>query len=311
MLINLDITNIFDIFASENYFKLLKRMNREKLQTLASEWVRIAKNDIRNKVREFMNEVNASPIELANVLTISEGEIEQILNGNGEITLTTFAKLLIATGNALEIKPIEETPIGCYGNLPSEEELRRPLPRPNIFEQQRNPRDICPHFSRHFENDDLMDDKDDDEFDGDDNEFMPPPPPNFEEFRKMMDERLGRNENATHHTTQPRDRFGRFMSNRPKREEEETPKTPFDNMSFDELHDIIVDKLWDSEIDMATASKQDLVNFLVEKDKRIKEIKRVRELENDPKVVEFKNRMKKTLEENPHLREWAKKFINE
>ena len=85
-------------------------MNREKLQSLASEWVRMAKNDIRKKIMDFMREVDTTKRELAYALAISEGELEQILNGNGEITLTTFAKLLIATGNALEIKPIEETP---------------------------------------------------------------------------------------------------------------------------------------------------------------------------------------------------------
>ena len=97
-------------------------MNREQLQKLASEWTRMAKNDIRNKVISFMREVDASERELAYVLAISDGELKQILEGNGEITLSTFAKLLIATGNALEIKPIEDTPIGDYGNIPSEEE---------------------------------------------------------------------------------------------------------------------------------------------------------------------------------------------
>lgn len=35
-------------------------MNREQLQKLASEWTRMAKNDIRNKVISFMREVDAS-----------------------------------------------------------------------------------------------------------------------------------------------------------------------------------------------------------------------------------------------------------
>ena len=34
-------------------------------------------------------------------------------------------------------------------------------------------------------------------------------------------------------------------------------------------------------------------------------------LEEDPKVNEFKNKMKNTLRTNPHLREWAKKFLGE
>ena len=92
-------------------------MNRQILQSLASDWTRKAKNDIRTKVKEFMAEVETTPRELAYALAISEGELEQILSGNGEITLSTFAKLLIATGNALEIKPIGATPIGDFSNL--------------------------------------------------------------------------------------------------------------------------------------------------------------------------------------------------
>ena len=122
-------------------------MNREQLQRLASEWVRMAKNDIRKKVIDFMQEVDASPRELAYHLAMSEGELQQITEGNGEITLTTFAKLLIATGNALEIKPIDETPIGDYENLPNEEEFERPLPRPNVFERPR-PQMNHPQFAR-------------------------------------------------------------------------------------------------------------------------------------------------------------------
>lgn len=269
-------------------------MNREKLQNLASEWVRIAKNDIRNKVMEFMREVNTNPRELAYALAISEGELEQILNGNGEMLMETFAKILIATGNVLEIKPIEETPIGNYENTPNESRK----PRANIFEQQRQPRNVPPRFTRPLN----------EEFD-----HMPPPPPDFEEFRKMMDERLGRTEAPKPHQKQPRDARGRFASTATtctQRAVEEQPTTPFDNMTRDELADVIVEKLWDSEIDLANASKKELVDFLVEKDKRIKEIRQVRELENDPKVIEFKERLKKTLEENPHLREWTKKFVS-
>ena len=122
-------------------------MNREQLQRLASEWTRMAKNDIRNKVISFMGEVDASERELAYVLAISDGELKQILEGNGEISLSTFAKLLIATGNALEIKPIEDTPIGDYENIPTEGEFERPLPHPNVFARPK-PQPMRPQFDR-------------------------------------------------------------------------------------------------------------------------------------------------------------------
>ena len=277
-------------------------MNREQLQKLASEWTRMAKNDIRNKVISFMREVDASERELAYVLAISDGELKQILEGNGEITLSTFAKLLIATGNALEIKPIEDTPISDYENIPTEEEFERPLPRPNVFARQKpqpmKPQFGRPNFSRpippmHEE---------------DGNDFIPPMP---EELRRAMEERYDR---PVHRPEQPRDEYGRFAPKHPQMHKEEAPRrevSPFESKSTDELVKIIRERLWDSEINLNRASKEELVAFLDEKNKRMTEYKRMKALEEDPKVNEFKSKMKNTLHNNPHLREWAKKFLGE
>ena len=277
-------------------------MNREQLQKLASEWTRMAKNDIRNKVISFMREVDASERELAYVLAISDGELKQILEGNGEITLSTFAKLLIATGNALEIKPIEDTPISDYENIPTEEEFERPLPRPNVFARQKpqpmQPQFGRPNFSRpippmHEE---------------DGNDFIPPMP---EELRRAMEERYDR---PVHRPEQPRDEYGRFAPKHPQMHKEEAARrevSPFESKSTDELVKIIRERLWDSEINLNRASKEELVAFLDEKNKRMTEYKRMKALEEDPKVNEFKSKMKNTLHNNPHLREWAKKFLGE
>ena len=54
----------------------------------------------------------------------------------------------------------------------------------------------------------------------------------------------------------------------------------------------------------------DLIEFLNEKDKKIKEYKRMKELENDPKIKDFKNRLKDTFANNPHLRDWAKNILS-
>ena len=277
-------------------------MNREQLQKLASEWTRMAKNDIRNKVISFMREVDASERELAYVLAISDGELKQILEGNGEITLSTFAKLLIATGNALEIKPIEDTPISDYENIPTEEEFERPLPRPNVFARQK-PQSMQPQFGRpnfsrpippmHEE---------------DGNDFIPPMP---EELRRAMEERYDR---PVHRPEQPRDEYGRFAPKHPQMHKEEAHRrevSPFESKSTDELVKIIRERLWDSEINLNRASKEELVAFLDEKNKRMTEYKRMKALEEDPKVNEFKSKMKNTLHNNPHLREWAKKFLGE
>ena len=281
-------------------------MNREQLQRLASEWVRMAKNDIRKKVIDFMHEVDASPRELAYHLAMSEGELQQITEGNGEITLTTFAKLLIATGNALEIKPIDETPIGDYENLPNEEEFERPLPRPNVFERPR-PQINHPQFARPNFTHPIGEERESD--------FMPPIPESLREAFERRFSMPNRNvETPNHEVRQPRDEHGRFAPRQPRREEapnHETPSSPFASMGTDELVKIIRERLWDSEINLATASKNDLVKFLDEKNKRMAEFKRMKALENDPKVNEFIGRMKTTFKNNPHLRDWAKKILGE
>jgi len=283
-------------------------MNREQLQRLASEWVRMAKNDIRKKVIDFMHEVDASPRELAYHLAMSEGELQQITEGNGEITLTTFAKLLIATGNALEIKPIDETPIGDYENLPREEEFERPLPRPNVFERPR-PQMNHPQFGRPSFSRQVPPIHDDDEnrsiFDRVDFGRMHPAGFAREMAQKAMEERETNGDMPTHRPAQPRDEHGRFAPRH------ETPSSPFASMGIDELVKIIRERLWDSEINLATASKHDLVKFLDDKNKRMAEFKRMKALENDPKVNEFIGRMRTTFKNNPHLRDWAKKILGE
>lgn len=292
-------------------------MNREQLQRLASEWVRMAKNDIRKKVIDFMREVDASPRELAYHLAMSEGELQQITEGNGEITLTTFAKLLIATGNALEIKPIDETPIGDYENIPREEEFERPLPRPNVFERPR-PQMNHPQFGRPSFSRPVPPTHDEDEnrsiFDRVDFGSMHPARFAREMAQKAMEERETNGDMPTHRSAQPRDEHGRFAPRQPRREEapsHETPSSPFASMGTDELVKIIRERLWDSEINLATASKHDLVKFLDEKNKRMAEFKRMKALENDPKVNEFIGRMRTTFKNNPHLRDWAKKILGE
>lgn len=89
--------------------------NLEELLVEATKWANDAKNELKKKVEDFIETTGSSEEELAGVLGISLGEMEQILHGNGEVTITTLSKLLVATNNAVEIKPVEETPIGRYG----------------------------------------------------------------------------------------------------------------------------------------------------------------------------------------------------
>lgn len=104
--------------------------NKTEFLMLANAWINEAKNDLRRQAVEFMNATETSETELAEMLCISEGEMDQILHGNGEITLSTFAKILIATNHMVEIKPIHAVPFAQQGHgvqypYPMSEELLR------------------------------------------------------------------------------------------------------------------------------------------------------------------------------------------
>ena len=277
-------------------------MNRKKLQALASDWVRMAKNDIRTKANDFMEKVGATPKELAYVLAISEGEMQQILEGNGEITISTFAKLLIATNNVIEIKPISETPLKSYDNIPEEAIGKMPShPFDGMSRHMPSP-PFPPHMRPKFD-DDMEDDEDfedDDEFDE-------------EEIFEREVEKTVRKKPNIFDSAQPRDKNGRFCK---KTATVATPKkkdvdSPFDAMSREKLCNIIREKLWDSEIDIDNADKEDLVEFLKAKDERMRKYKRMQELEEDPRVAEFKDRLKKTVKTKPQLREFVKTLVGD
>lgn len=264
---------------------------KEQFLAVFGSWINQYKADIQSKVEKFLNENESTPEELAEVIDVDVEEIYDILEGNGEnISVETFGKLLLASGFALAIEPIEQTPLGSYDNVnphvmhePQREERR--VPRPNPFMQPRGmnfpPRDfdpsrIPPHvreeMDREFERRHPMG-------------GMPPFPPRHEEAPRFT-----------------------------RREE---PQSPFETMDDERMKRIIRHELWDSEINLNIASHRDLVKFLTEKDRRKQEVlrrdkqdKEVEELERDPQVADFVKRMKKNIKDNPQFRSYMKNFLN-
>lgn len=89
----------------------------ELLTQLAGQWANTVKNDIRTQLIQFIDTTHLTEEQVAQMLAISMGELDQILRGNGECTVTTLSKLIIATGNTLEIKPVEKSPLNGYKNV--------------------------------------------------------------------------------------------------------------------------------------------------------------------------------------------------
>jgi DNA-binding phage protein len=243
-------------------------MNAREIQAAARGFVQQMKDDVRNKLNQFLRESGLTIRQMARDLGLNEDELDRILHGDGRVSLETFATLLIANGLVIEVKPISEAPIPTRNGVP-----------------------VPPR--------------------GFDDEQLPPPPPGF--FDHV------RRGGAPTPGEQPRDARGRFMPRsggpspaapRPAAPRGGQSTAPnFAAMEREQLVEIIQNRLWDTEIDVTRASREQLVRFLQEKDRRRIALEERREQESDPAVADLKDKIKKTLEDNPHLRSVLKQLI--
>ena len=305
--------------------------SREELLALSADWSARAKNDLRNQLLQFMQGMRTNEEELAYALGMSVGELQQILQGNGEITLTTFSKLLIATNHVLEIKPAEMSPMSYgrrpnggampmppMGGMPMPNQGRRPIGRPSQRPMKRpsNGRGNLPPMPPMG------------------NGMMPPPP-------------MGGMPNGGMPPMPPMGDFERFggmpgMSRRPQMPP--MPQAPswgedvgmngdnFESMSRPELVSIIQSNFWDSEIDVHRANRETLVDFLntkygcvetpnlqtrstrpqvVNETARTEQPRAVRPVQAEAVSPSdtFMAMLNDELEKNPHLMEQISKFM--
>lgn len=83
----------------------------QQLIEMRNQWLQMARTDLRNQVINFMEANRINEAELANVLALNVESVRAMLNASRDITLQEFATLLIATDNVLEIKPVSQTPL--------------------------------------------------------------------------------------------------------------------------------------------------------------------------------------------------------
>jgi DNA-binding phage protein len=246
-------------------------MNAREIQNAARGFVQQMKDDVRNKLNQFLRDTGITIRQMARDLGLNEDELDRIQHGDGNVSLETFATLLITNGLVIEVKPISEAPIPTRNGIPVP-------PREGGF---RGPRE----------------------------EQLPPPPPGFFDAVRRGD--------IPTPGSQPRDSRGRFMPRTDApRPAAHSPRpaapagTPnFASMEREKLVDIIQNKLWDTEIDVTRASREQLVRFLEDKNRRLADLQARKEAANDPAVADLKDKIKKTLEDNPHLRNVLKQLI--
>lgn len=293
--------------------------SKEELLQCANAWVNQAKADIRNQIVNFIQTSGTSEDELAYALGISRNELISIIETNNEITLSTFAKLLIATDNVLEIKPLNESPLA---NAP-----RGTMPRPNAPKRQAapQPRNNFGQFAPR-------------------RGMTPPPPMGGMPMGGMMppiDPRTGRPLPPPPGYPMPNGgeqmppRFGGMpgMSRRMQRPAApqpapqmmvggEQPLNDLASLSRAELAQIIADNFWDGEIDVEEASKSNLINFITSKRTRsTAQTQRVvptqpvealgadaneavrADVPEDASMAQFREMLDNALAENPNLRD--------
>ena len=230
--------------------------NREELLQVASNNANQLKGHLRKAINDFLRTQRVTPEELAYVLGITNGEMSQILEGDGNVTVDVLSKLLVATDMAVEIKPVRQTPLGAYG---------RNMPRSGAYP---GPNGIPV---------------------GPDGRPLPPPPgfprPGFGGAPapgmfdpRQREERAADNVEVPMETTGPvRDSRGRFTKKTATRRPAATQRprateaNPYSNLSADQLVGIIRSNIWDGEIDINRASHDELAAFVANKERIMRE----------------------------------------
>jgi len=223
--------------------------SREELIQVASSNANQLKTHLRRAVSEFLRAQRVTQNELSYVLGITTNEMNQILEGDANVTVDTLSKLLVATDLAVEIKPVRNTPLGGYGpKMPRS----GGFPGPNGIPVDENGRPL-------------------------------PPPPGFPrpEFmrgpgewgRPQREERAADRQEVPMETEeQPRDEHGRFArkgngAHRRASRPEQRNDNPYFGMPDADLINIIRSNIWDGEIDVNRATHQQLAEFVTEKER--------------------------------------------
>lgn len=270
--------------------------NRRELENLAAQWMGHAMNDLREQLISFIEQNGTNEVELANALTVPVEEIESILNGGGDIALSTFAKLLIGTENVIEIKPaavMKQQGFPPRGHMPMGEGrmARRPMGMPKGYPMPPMP------FGEGF-----------------------PMPPMGEEMTQRFGGMPGmKKQKQAVPNRLPNGRFA--PKNAPQRGGMQRVKLEdleLDELGRNELCDIIAQNHWDSEIDLNTTRRGDLIDFLtykmtqhempqMEANRRTSAVEapQVQETEKD-KIARL---LAEEVERNPHLKELVKKYL--
>lgn len=203
----------------------------QQLVSMRNQWLQQARQDLRNQIINFMEQNRTNEHELANVLALNVDSVRAMLNGTRDITLNEFATLLIATDNVLEIKPVSQSPL-AHGRMPQQ---------PPRGQRNAPKRDSNGRFAKR-------------------GGAMPPMPPMGGGY--PMPPMGGMPMGAP----AEEDLFGGMpLVGKENTDEAQPTSTEFDNMTRPQMIDMICGNGWDQEIDIARATRSQLISFLESK----------------------------------------------
>jgi predicted XRE-type DNA-binding protein len=278
--------------------------NRTELLEMANHFVKAAKDDIKSKINEIIDEFETNEDEIAYALGVEKSEIDKVMRGDGDILISTLAKVLISTDHVVEIKPLSAVPeeirkeLGLGEPIPTEERIDAFSP----IELEGSD-----EFIDEFEEEDFNDDEEteDNPFVGEPvgegvrkvafsfgemfinsdgkpcdkyGNVLPPPPgigtldhptsvteaPVFETHTTTE----GVTPRETRRPTPTRDSHGRFVSTG---ERQLPPEEYYARLATERLKRIITRNHWTDEIDVDNATRRELINFISAKERRMSE----------------------------------------
>lgn len=285
--------------------------NRAELVSMSKEWTKRAMKDLRGQIIGFMENVGTDSEELAYALGITVDELNAIVSGCGEISLSTFAKILIATDNVIEIKPIGATPFGGMEEMPNPSMLPMEMRsgrvshgRKHVMPQmtKSQPRDSKGRFVKAKQSGTQI--------------------PSYDEFMRMIKDgeipeptnrmrKMPRMANGMP-IPMPMDapRFGGMPGVKKMNPGTATP------VPRRELVSTIVDNGWDDEIDIMNSTSAELMEFLMSMGLTPSHFERMKnEAEQNNPINESKKErvmqmLSDELDKNPHLLEQIRRFTD-
>jgi predicted XRE-type DNA-binding protein len=93
-------------------------MRREEMSSIVSDVKNRIKSDVCNQLNNFFRTHGVSVEDFSSFTGIHRDEVRRVLGGDANISLDTFVKIMVATGNAVEIKSIAPKRRSVNGGMP-------------------------------------------------------------------------------------------------------------------------------------------------------------------------------------------------